>query len=170
MQIWFNQRWGWSAIKTIVSLSLWLSHCYVNYSVSMATCGYSLSTIVSPQRKEQEKMVRDRTEFPTDNLFLCWRFLERSKSSWESLEDSFPEESQAKNGKPGGRPCLSSGFHLFQENAYRLSSSCSNSTREYCHVSSGQVAKVKGKSLAHGLPTWRAIPFLVLFSRITTWN
>lgn len=43
-----------------------------------------------------------------------WRFLQRSKSSWKSLEGSFPEENQAENGKLGERLCVSSGFHLFQ--------------------------------------------------------
>lgn len=50
----------------------------------MATSGNSLRKIVSPQRREQEAMVRDRLEFPIYNRFLCWRFLERSQSSCKS--------------------------------------------------------------------------------------
>lgn len=40
----------------------------------MATSGNSLSMTVPPQKGKQEKMVRDGTEFLTDNLLL---FLER---------------------------------------------------------------------------------------------
>ena len=58
-----------------------------------------------------------------------WRFLERSKSVWKSLEGSFPEEHQAEIGKLGERLCISSGFHLFQKTLNRLLSYWSDSTR-----------------------------------------
>lgn len=75
---------------------------YVNYSVTMATSGNSLHTIVSPQRLNRRKGMWNRTEFPILCPFPVFAVLERSKSSCNSHVESSLKKSQ-RVGKRGER-------------------------------------------------------------------
>lgn len=142
MQIWFNQTWGWGAIKAIVSLSLWLSDCMsilvLPWPPTVPAC-----TWLYPHRDRSGRKQMKELDFLFYTL-LRWRFLEKSKSSCKSLDDGFLEESQQRMRRKGQRPCLPFAFTCCK--SLTASWLPGAPTGEYCHLSGSQEAKGSTKS------------------------
>lgn len=110
MQIWFNQGWGWSAIKTIVSLSLWLSDCMSIIQFPWLPVVTASMQLFPHSDQDRRRGIWDRTECPILCPFSMLEIFGKDKSSCKSLADSFSEESPSESGMQRKEVCLYYGF------------------------------------------------------------